>query len=68
MKHTGTVKWFSPEKGYGFICPDGGGKDVFIHMSALRIAGIDNLNDNQKVEYEVVKDKGRESATNIVVI
>ena len=68
MKQTGTVKWFNPDKGYGFIHPDDGKKDVFVHMSALKVAGIDNLSDNQKVEYEIVRDKGRESATNIVLI
>jgi CspA family cold shock protein len=68
MKDTGTIKWFNTEKGYGFIKPDAGGKDVFIHMSALKAAGLDGLNDNQKIEYEITKEKGKESAANIALI
>jgi CspA family cold shock protein len=68
MKSTGTIKWFNTEKGYGFIRPDQGSKDVFIHMSALKAAGLNGLNDNQKVEYEITKEKGKESATNISLI
>ena len=68
MKKTGTVKWFNPDKGYGFVAPDNGKKDVFIHMSALKEAGLDNLDEDQKIEYEVVEEKGRESTTNIKLI
>jgi len=68
MKSTGTIKWVNTEKGYGFIRPDQGSKDVFIHMSALKAAGLNGLNDNQKVEYEITKEKGKESATNISLI
>jgi CspA family cold shock protein len=68
MKAKGTVKWFNPDKGYGFVAPDNGKKDVFIHMSALKEAGLDNLDEDQKIEYEVVEEKGRESATNIKLI
>lgn len=59
---TGTVKWFNPNKGYGFIAPDEGGKDVFVHISAVERAGIDRLNDGQKVSYEIVENRGKESA------
>ena len=50
---TGTVKWFNTHKGYGFIAPDEGGKDVFVHVSAVQKAGLTGLSDNQKVEYEM---------------
>ena len=68
MTYIGTVKWFNPDKGYGFIKPDNGKQDVFIHISDLKTAGLDNLNDNQKVEYEIVEEKGKKSAGNIKVI
>jgi len=59
---TGTVKWFNPSKGFGFIEPDEGGKDVFVHVSAVEAAGIDRLNDGQKVSYEIVESRGKEAA------
>ena len=64
---TGTVKWFNGEKGYGFIQPDGGGNDVFVHISAVEQAGMRNLNEGQKLTYEVVADKrsGKMSAGNL---
>jgi CspA family cold shock protein len=68
MKETGTVKWFSPDKGYGFIAPDNGSKDVFIHISALNAAGLDNLDENQKIKYEVTSSQGKESAANIELV
>ena len=66
---TGTVKWFNGEKGYGFIQPDTGGKDVFVHISAVERAGLRELNEGQKVSYEIVADKrtGKSSAGNLSV-
>ena len=65
---TGTVKWFNHEKGYGFIKPDDGGKDVFVHTSALQEANINNLSDGQKVSYEVTEDRGKEAASNLQLL
>ena len=64
---TGTVKWFNPTKGYGFIQPQGGGKDVFVHVSAVERAGLSTLNDGQQVEFEIVTHRGREAAENLRV-
>ncbi|MDX2095207.1 MAG: cold-shock protein [Alphaproteobacteria bacterium] len=61
----GTVKWFNPTKGFGFIQPDQGGTDVFVHISALEKAGIRGLDEGQKVSYELVTDKGKTSAGNL---
>ena len=68
MKTTGTVKWFNSTKGYGFIAPDNGSKDVFIHASAVQAAGLEGLDDNQKIEFEVTSSQSKESATNIKLI
>ncbi|MEX1147211.1 MAG: cold-shock protein [Sphingomonadales bacterium] len=63
---TGTVKWFNTTKGYGFIQPDDGGKDVFVHISAVESAGLSSLNDGQKVEFELEQGRdGRASAGNL---
>ncbi len=63
---TGTVKWFNASKGYGFIMPDDGGKDVFVHITAVQRAGKHGLNEGEKVSYEVARgDKGRISAVNL---
>ncbi|MGB0922010.1 MAG: cold-shock protein [Alphaproteobacteria bacterium] len=64
----GTVKWFNTTKGYGFIQPDEGGKDVFVHISALERAGLRSLDDNQRVTYEIASERGRESASDIQLI
>jgi CspA family cold shock protein len=64
---TGTVKWFNPTKGYGFVQPQGGGKDVFVHISAVERAGLSTLNEGAVIEYEIVANKGKESAENIKV-
>lgn len=65
---TGTVKWFNATKGFGFIVPEEGGKDVFVHISAVQAAGMQGLNDGQKIEFEVTEDRGRESATSLVAV
>ena len=62
---TGTVKWFNPTKGYGFIQPDTGGKDVFVHISAVEKAGLRSLNDGDKVSFDVVANRSKESAENL---
>jgi cold shock protein len=67
MMATGTVKWFNPTKGYGFIQPQGGGKDVFVHISAVERAGLSTLNEGQIIQYEIVSNRGKESAENLKV-
>ena len=64
---TGTVKWFNATKGYGFIQPDNGSKDVFVHISAVEKAGLSTLNEGAKVSYEEVPNKGKTSAENLRV-
>jgi CspA family cold shock protein len=61
----GTVKWFNMDKGFGFIQPDNGGADVFVHKSALDRAGMRNLNEGQKVTFDIANERGRDSATNL---
>ncbi|HRJ12906.1 MAG TPA: cold-shock protein [Alphaproteobacteria bacterium] len=62
---TGTVKWFNATKGFGFIQPDEGGNDVFVHISAVQGAGMQGLNEGQKISYEITTERGKESATNL---
>ena len=65
---TGTVKWFNSTKGYGFIAPDDGGKDIFVHITAVHAAGLQTLKDNQPIEYELIVGRdGRKSAGSLKV-
>lgn len=64
----GTVKWFNTTKGFGFIQPEQGGNDVFVHVSALERAGISNLKEGQRVSYELATNKGKTSAVNLKLI
>ncbi|MFY9238617.1 MAG: cold-shock protein [Roseovarius sp.] len=65
----GTVKWFNSTKGFGFIAPEGGSKDVFVHISAVEQAGLTGLNDDQKVTFDIESGRdGRESAANLVLV
>ena len=61
----GTVKWFNATKGFGFIQPETGGSDVFVHISAVERAGMRTLNEGQKISYEIQSERGRDSATNL---
>jgi CspA family cold shock protein len=65
MMATGTVKWFNPTKGYGFIAPQDGGRDVFVHISAVERAGLPSLNEGQVLHYDVVSNRGKEAAENL---
>ena len=62
---TGTVKWFNDAKGFGFIQPSDGGKDVFVHISAVERAGLNGLNEGQKIGYEIATERGRSAAVNL---
>ena len=63
----GTVKWFNSQKGYGFIQPQSGGKDVFVHISAVERAGLSSLNEGQAIEFELASNRGKTSAENLKV-
>ena len=65
---TGTVKWFNATKGFGFIAPSDGSKDVFVHISAVQRAGLDTLKDGQKVSFDVVTERGKTAASNIKAV
>ena len=65
---TGTVKWFNPTKGFGFIQPDNGGADAFVHISAVERAGMTTLNEGAKISYELTTEKGKTSAVNLKLI
>jgi len=65
---TGTVKWFSDQKGYGFITPDGGGKDIFVHHSGIEGAGFKSLREGDKVQYEIIQSQKGEQATKVAKI
>ena len=64
----GTVKWFNPAKGYGFIQPESGSQDVFVHISAVEAAGMRTLTEGQKVSYEVVTERGKQAAANLKAV
>lgn len=64
----GTVKWFNPDKGFGFIQPQDGGKDVFVHISAVERAGMRTLNEGQKVSFEIVTDRGKQAAGDLKAV
>lgn len=61
----GTVKWFNPQKGFGFIQPESGGADVFVHISAVEAAGMRSLNEGQKISFDVVTERGKAAAANL---
>ena len=65
---TGKVKWFNATKGYGFIAPDGGGKDVFVHITAVEKAGLRGLNEGQSVSFETLTERGKTAAGNLKVV
>ena len=68
MAETGTVKWFNPTKGFGFIEPENGGNDVFVHISAVEKAGLRSLGEGQKVSYEIQENRGKQAAANLTVV
>ena len=65
---TGTVKWFNPAKGYGFIQPDNGGQDAFVHISAVERAGMGSLNEGQKISYQLATERGKTSAADLKAV
>jgi CspA family cold shock protein len=65
---TGTVKWFNNQKGFGFIQPEAGGSDVFVHISAVERAGMSTLNEGQRISYDVVNERGKNAAANLQAV
>ncbi len=65
---TGTVKWFNNQKGFGFIQPESGGSDVFVHISAVERAGMSTLNEGQRISYDVVSERGKTAAANLQAV
>jgi len=65
MAQSGTVKWFNPTKGFGFIVPEDGGNDIFVHISAVQAAGLQGLDEGQKISFDVEDNRGRPAAANI---
>ena len=65
---TGTVKWFNTTKGFGFIAPDGGSRDVFVHISAVQESGLGTLNDNDHINFEIVENRGKNAAANLTKV
>ncbi len=68
MAQNGTVKWFNPTKGFGFIVPENGGDDVFVHISAIEAAGLKSLDEGQKIEFELQDNRGKQAAANLKII
>ena len=68
MSQTGTVKWFNPTKGFGFIVPNDGSSDVFVHISSIEKAGLRGLVEDQKIEYDLEENRGKQAATNLKVV
>lgn len=68
MASTGTVKWFNPTKGFGFIAPDQGGADVFVHITALQQAGLHGLNEGQRLSYTLATNRGKTSAAELKLV
>lgn len=68
MAETGTVKWFNPTKGFGFIEPANGGNDIFVHISAVEKAGLQGLSEGQKLEFDVEDNRGKKAATELKVV
>ena len=68
MAQRGTVKWFNSQKGFGFIVPEEGGKDVFVHISAVERAGLRGLNEGQRIEFDMEENRGRMAASNLRVV
>lgn len=68
MAQSGTVKWFNPTKGFGFIVPDDGGNDVFVHISAVEAAGLKGLDEGQKVQFELQDNRGKQAAADLQLV